>query len=281
MAYDLILIALVAMSCILLFIASKMLRELRNKVHAFPSQMDTNTDDIGLAISAVAVAVEDMQISLQNLCHYHNITIEKEAPSPDGEPIYPSPGIHLSERGLFVKKNDFTSPLSSFVHEKGPRHFRFRFPLPYGTRLSLEPYTENGTGLSQEPFFLLLLFLCSFGPIVAPPIRFLRFDPLPCIAVIVKHNPIEPEAPVVDQGALQGLGPELLQDADITNIAVLVPHVLDRPQFDLTIMVLTLNGKIRKGYLITGNPIVISWTPISFMVWPYRGRSLVPALVAL
>ena len=85
MAYDLILTALIAVCGALLFIAPKMLRELQNKVNTLPSQMATNTDDIGLAISAVAVAVEDIQISMRNLCRHHNIKVENEHSSVDGE----------------------------------------------------------------------------------------------------------------------------------------------------------------------------------------------------
>ncbi len=87
MAYDLILIALIAMCGILLFQATRMLRDLQRKVNTFPSQMDTNTDDIGLAISAVAVAVEDVQISMKNLCRYHHINMENDQSSPEGKTI--------------------------------------------------------------------------------------------------------------------------------------------------------------------------------------------------
>ncbi len=54
MAYDMILIALIAVFGVLLVFASKTLYELRNKGSNVPSQMSDNTDDLGLGISAAA-----------------------------------------------------------------------------------------------------------------------------------------------------------------------------------------------------------------------------------
>ena len=59
-----------------------MLRELQTTVNHFPSQMDNNTNDIGLAISAAVLAVEDIQRSIRILCQTLQIDLEGDEPGP-------------------------------------------------------------------------------------------------------------------------------------------------------------------------------------------------------
>ena len=59
-----------------------LLRELQTTINQFPSRMDKNTDDIGLAISAVCLAVEDIQRTLRILCQTLQIDLDVEEPGP-------------------------------------------------------------------------------------------------------------------------------------------------------------------------------------------------------
>ena len=59
-----------------------MIRELQTTVNQLPSQMEKNTDDIGLAISAVCLAVDDIQRSTKILCQTLQIDLEGDEPGP-------------------------------------------------------------------------------------------------------------------------------------------------------------------------------------------------------
>ena len=59
-----------------------MLRELQATINRLPSLMDKNTDDVGLAISAVCLAVEDIQRSTKILCQTLQIDLEGDEPGP-------------------------------------------------------------------------------------------------------------------------------------------------------------------------------------------------------
>ncbi len=76
-----IVILLVIIGCGLLLKIMYMLREIQTNINQFPSRMDKNTDDIGLAISAV-LAVEDIQRSTRIFCQTLQIDLEGDEPRP-------------------------------------------------------------------------------------------------------------------------------------------------------------------------------------------------------
>ena len=82
MAFELIMFILLAICGILLLKALQILRELQTNVNNIPSQMENNTNDIGLAISAVVLAVEDIQRSMI-ICQTLQIDLENDEPGPN------------------------------------------------------------------------------------------------------------------------------------------------------------------------------------------------------
>ncbi len=82
MFFDMILTFLIIIGCGLLLKMMYMLRELQTTINQFPSRMDKNTDDIGLAISAVCLAVEDIQRTIRILCQTLQIDLDDDEPGP-------------------------------------------------------------------------------------------------------------------------------------------------------------------------------------------------------
>ena len=76
-----VLLLVLICSCILIKIIY-MLRENQTTINRLPSLMDKNTDDVGLAISAVCLAVEDIQRSTKILCQTLQIDLEGDEPGP-------------------------------------------------------------------------------------------------------------------------------------------------------------------------------------------------------
>ncbi len=82
MIFDIVLIHFAIIGCGLLLKIMYMLREIQTNINQFPSRMDKNTDDIGLAISAVCLAVEDIQRTTRILCQTLQIDLDGDEPGP-------------------------------------------------------------------------------------------------------------------------------------------------------------------------------------------------------
>ena len=82
MFFDFFLTFLFISGCGLLLKMMYMLRELQNTINKLPSRMDKNTDDIGLAISAVCLAVEDIQRTVRIQCQTLQIDLDIDEPGP-------------------------------------------------------------------------------------------------------------------------------------------------------------------------------------------------------
>ena len=82
MFFDFFLTFLFISGCGLFLKMMYMLRELQNTINKLPSQMDKNTDDIGLAISAVCLAVEDIQRTVRIQCQTLLIDLDTAEPGP-------------------------------------------------------------------------------------------------------------------------------------------------------------------------------------------------------
>ena len=82
MFFDFFLTFLFISGCGLLLKMMYMLRELQNTINKLPFRMDKNTDDIGLAISAACLAVEDIQRTVRIQCQTLQIDLDIDEPGP-------------------------------------------------------------------------------------------------------------------------------------------------------------------------------------------------------
>ena len=83
MIFELIMFTMFAACGTVLLKTLQILRDLQTKVSNIPDQMENNTNDVGLAISAVVLAVEDIQRSLKIICQTLQIDLDNDEPGPN------------------------------------------------------------------------------------------------------------------------------------------------------------------------------------------------------